>query len=103
MTETWEDFRDGARVVEKAFGMPVVTDDELRARYELLNPAQLKRQIERLQKKLSASEPALARTSKPLTAKGARGQRAVEMPPLRKATKNIASLSGLEKSDQRTV
>jgi GNAT superfamily N-acetyltransferase len=34
MTETWEDFRDGSRVVEKAFGMPVVTDDELRARYD---------------------------------------------------------------------
>jgi hypothetical protein len=34
MTEMWEDFRDGARVVEKAFGMPVVSDDELRARYD---------------------------------------------------------------------
>jgi GNAT superfamily N-acetyltransferase len=34
MTETWEDFRDGARVVVKAFGMPVVTDEELRARYD---------------------------------------------------------------------
>ena len=33
MSETWEDFRDGSRVVEAAFGMPVVTDDELRARY----------------------------------------------------------------------
>ena len=32
--ETWEDFRDGSRVVEKAFGMPVLTDDELRARYD---------------------------------------------------------------------
>ena len=90
------------RVLESSF-IAEQTKNELRARYELLNPAQLKRQIERLQRKLSASEPALARTSKPLTAKGARGQRAVEMPPLRKATKNIASLSGLEKSDQRTV
>src|SRR6476646_4433882 len=34
MTETWEDFRDGARVVETAVGMPVVTDDDLRARYD---------------------------------------------------------------------
>jgi GNAT superfamily N-acetyltransferase len=34
MTETWDDFRDGSRVVEKTFGMPVVTDDELRARYD---------------------------------------------------------------------
>src|SRR5262249_33589068 len=33
MAETWEEFRDGARVVETAFGMPAVTDDELRARY----------------------------------------------------------------------
>ena len=90
------------RVLESSF-IAEQTKNELRARYELLNPAQLKRQIERLQRKLSASEPALARTSKPLTAKGARGQRAVEMPPLRKATKNVASLSGLEKSDQRTV
>ena len=90
------------RVLESSF-IDEQTKNDLRARYELLNPAQLKRQIERLQRKLSASEPALARTSKPLTAKGARGQRAVEMPPLRKATKNIASLSGLEKSDQRTV
>lgn len=34
LTETWEDYRDGSRVGEKAFGMPVVTDDELRARYD---------------------------------------------------------------------
>jgi GNAT superfamily N-acetyltransferase len=34
MAEAWDDYRDGSRVVEKAFGMPVVTDDELRARYE---------------------------------------------------------------------
>jgi len=34
MTQTWEDFRDGSRVAEKTFGLPVVTDDELRARYD---------------------------------------------------------------------
>jgi GNAT superfamily N-acetyltransferase len=34
MAEAWDDFRDGSRVVEAAFGMPVVTDDELRARYD---------------------------------------------------------------------
>jgi GNAT superfamily N-acetyltransferase len=33
LVETWEDFRDGSHVVETAFGMPVVTEDELRARY----------------------------------------------------------------------
>jgi GNAT superfamily N-acetyltransferase len=39
MNETWEDYREGSRVVEEAFGMPAVTDDELRARYdEYLNP-----------------------------------------------------------------
>jgi GNAT superfamily N-acetyltransferase len=34
MVETWDDFRDASRVAEAAFGMPVVTDDELRARYD---------------------------------------------------------------------
>ena len=33
MVETWEDFRDGSHVVETAFGMPPVTEEELRARY----------------------------------------------------------------------
>ena len=33
MVETWEDFRDGSHVVETAFGMPAVTEEELRARY----------------------------------------------------------------------
>jgi hypothetical protein len=34
MTETWDDYRAGARVVETVFGMPPVTDDDLRARYD---------------------------------------------------------------------
>ena len=34
MTETWDDYSAGARVVENAFGMPPTTDDELRARYD---------------------------------------------------------------------
>ena len=34
MVETWDDYRAGARVVEEAFGMPHVTDDDLRSRYD---------------------------------------------------------------------
>ncbi|HEY7398661.1 MAG TPA: GNAT family N-acetyltransferase [Gaiellaceae bacterium] len=34
MTETWDDYRAAARVVEIAFDMPHVTDDELRSRYD---------------------------------------------------------------------
>ena len=34
VTESWDDYRAGARVVEKVFGMPPVTDDDLRARYD---------------------------------------------------------------------
>ena len=34
MTETWEDYRDGSHVVEAAFGMPAVSEDDLRARYD---------------------------------------------------------------------
>ena len=34
MVETWDDYRGGARVAEEAFGMPHVTDDDLRLRYD---------------------------------------------------------------------
>ncbi|HEX4527558.1 MAG TPA: GNAT family N-acetyltransferase [Gaiellaceae bacterium] len=34
MTETWDDFSASLRVVERVFGMPPVTDDDLRARYD---------------------------------------------------------------------
>jgi GNAT superfamily N-acetyltransferase len=34
MVETWDDYRGGSRVVETAFGMPHVTDDELRLRFD---------------------------------------------------------------------
>ena len=34
MTETWDDYHAGSRVVETAFGMPPVTEDDLRARYD---------------------------------------------------------------------
>jgi GNAT superfamily N-acetyltransferase len=34
MVETWDDYRAGSRVVEEAFGMPHVTDDDLRLRFD---------------------------------------------------------------------
>jgi GNAT superfamily N-acetyltransferase len=34
MVEGWEDYRDGSRVVETAFGMPEMTDDDLRRRFD---------------------------------------------------------------------
>ena len=34
MTETWDEYRAGSHVVQQVFGMPHVSDDELRARYE---------------------------------------------------------------------
>jgi GNAT superfamily N-acetyltransferase len=34
MTETWDDYHAGARVVEEVFGFPPVTEDDLRARYD---------------------------------------------------------------------
>ncbi len=34
IAETWEDYRAASRVIEDAFGMPHVTDDELRSRYD---------------------------------------------------------------------
>jgi GNAT superfamily N-acetyltransferase len=34
LVETWEDFRDASPVIETAFGMPAVTEDQLRARYD---------------------------------------------------------------------
>ena len=42
------------RVLESSF-IDEVTKEQLRQRYELLNPAQLKRQIERCQRKLLAT------------------------------------------------
>lgn len=90
------------RVLESSF-IDEQIKDALRRRYELLNPAQLKRQIERLQRKLTASALVQPRTSKQLTAKRSRGNRAVEMPPPRKAPKNGAARRGLEKSGQKTT
>jgi len=34
MTETWDDYRAAAHVVEEVFGMPPMTDDDLRSRFD---------------------------------------------------------------------
>jgi len=79
------------------------TKQQLRARYRLLNPAQLKRQIERLQRKLLATA-----VSTTVSRKRERGKRsalkpAVEMTRLRKPTKSVASLKRLEKSGKKAA
>jgi hypothetical protein len=90
------------RVLESSF-IDEQTKNELRRRYKLLNPAQLKRQIERLQSKLTASALAQSLKSKRAVSKPPCGRRAMEMPPPRKAPKNSASRRGLEKSGQKTT
>jgi hypothetical protein len=91
------------RVLESGF-IDEVTKEQLRQRYESLNPAQLKRQIERLQRKLLATAASPKRNRQRLATKRRAAQRpAVEMPRLRKATKSVASLSRLEKSAQKAA
>jgi hypothetical protein len=79
------------------------TKRQLRARYRLLNPAQLKRQIERLQRKLLATVVSTALTRKRQSAKRSAAKPAVEMTRSRKATKNVASLKRLEKSGKKAA
>ena len=63
------------------------TKQQLRARYHALNPAQLKRQIEGLQRKLLATAVSTALTRKRQSAKRSAAKPAVEMTRMRKATK----------------
>lgn len=79
------------------------TKKQLRARYRTLNPAQLKRQIEALQRKLLATAVSTTLTRKRQSAKGNAAKPAVEMTRLRKATKRIASLKRLEKSGKKAA
>ena len=79
------------------------TKRQLRARYRTLNPAQLKRQIEALQRKLLATAVSTTLTRKRQTAKANAAQPAVEMTRLRKATNRVASLKRLEKSRQKAA
>ncbi len=91
------------RVLESSF-IDEVTKEQLRQRYELLNPAQLKRQLERCQRKLLATAARPRRGQRRLATKRRAARRpAVEMPRLRKATKSVASLSRLEKSAQKAA
>lgn len=79
------------------------TKQQLRDRYRSLNPAQLKRQIERLQQKLLASAVSTTKTRKRQRDKRRTARPAVEMPRLRKATKSVASLKRLEKSGKKAA
>src|SRR6266536_356959 len=91
------------RVLESSF-IDEQTKEQLRQRYELHNPAQLKRQIERWQRKLLATAARPRRSQRQLATKRRAALRpAVEMPRLRKATKSVASLSRLEKSAQKAA
>ena len=91
------------RLLESSF-IDEQTKEQLRQRYQLLNPAQLKRQLERWQRKLLATAARPRCSQRRLTTKRRAAQRpAVEMPRLRKATKSVASLSRLEKSAQKAA
>lgn len=90
------------RLLESSF-IPAKTKQELRARYHLLNPAQLKRQLERLQQKLLATAGSIINPRTRQTAKRRAAKPAVEMTRLRKATKPVASLKRLEKSGKKAA
>jgi hypothetical protein len=79
------------------------TKQQLRARYRLLNPAQLKRQIERLQRKLLATAVSTTVSRKRERGKRSATKPAVEMTRLRKPTKSVASLKRLEKSGKKAA
>lgn len=79
------------------------TKQQLRERYRALNPAQLKRQLERLQRKLLATATSTALIRKRQGAQRSLTKPAVEMTRLRKATKRVASLKRLEKSGKKAA
>lgn len=76
---------------------------QLRARYRLLNPAQLKRQIEQLQRKLLTTAVSTTVSRKRQSAHRRATKPAVEMTRLRKATKSVASRRRLEKSGKKAA
>ena len=90
------------RLLDSSF-IKAETKQQLRARYHALNPAQLKRQIEGLQRKLLATAVSTALTRKRQSAKRSAAKPAVEMTRMRKATKSVASLKRLEKSGKRAA
>ena len=77
--------------------------EQLRAQYRLLNPAQLKRQIEKLQQKLLTTGVRTTSRRQRQTAKRSAPKPAVEMTRLRKATKSVASRKRLEKSGKKAA
>ena len=79
------------------------TKAQLRARYHLLNPALLKRKIERLQQKLVASAARTVRLRSDQSVSGTRRKPAVEMTRSRKTTKGVVSRQRLEKSGKKAA
>lgn len=79
------------------------TKKQLRERYRLLNPAQLKRQLEKLQQKLMATAVRTTSRRPRQTAKRGAAKPAVEMTRLREATKSVASRKRLEKSGKKAA
>jgi hypothetical protein len=79
------------------------TKRQLRARYHLLNPAQLKRKIERLQQKLLATAVSTPVSRKRQSITRLARPPAVEMTRVRKAPKSVASLKRLEKSGKKAA
>src|SRR5215210_71875 len=90
------------RLLESSF-ITEQTKQQLRARYHALNPAQLKRQLEGLQRRLLATAVSTALTRKRQSAKRSAAKPAVEMTRMRKATNSVASLKRLEKSGKRAA
>ena len=75
----------------------------LQQRYYLLNPAQLKRKIEKLQQKLVATAGRLDRQRERRRINGGGAKPAMEMTRLRKTTKSVVSRKRLEKSGTRAA
>ncbi len=90
------------RLLDSSF-LKEETKQQLRERYRALNPAQLKRQIERLQRKLLATATSTTLSRKRQGAQQSATKPAVEMTRLRKATKRVASLKRLEKSGKKAA
>jgi hypothetical protein len=90
------------RLLDSSF-IPEESKKQLRAQYRLLNPAQLKRQMERLQQKLLATAVRTTSRRRRQTTKRRVAQPAVEMTRLRKATKSVASRKRLEKSGKKAA
>jgi len=90
------------RLLDSSF-IAAESKKQLRAQERLLNPAQLKRQLEKLQQKLLATAVRTTSRRPRQTAKRGAAQPAVEMTRLRKATKSIASRKRLEKSGKKAA